>query len=325
MSTRRRQLIPVAVVAGGLLLWSAIGFGIVKLTSAAPDPLTCTGYPEQRVFQEVQSWWKDPGWAEAAHLHAGTCFPLMQNMNGTSTFDVQVKLHKNPGTLFALSFDFYTGYEQYINVPDVTCGQTNDCTYWYQVTVNWSSVPAGWQELRLKPRVRFPPAIDPDPDATQITSSGWPVQVRGGTGGYRSACANPANQCQDQFRGWYEDRGYANVAPYQARDVIPQPTWSGASHAMRWRIYNNAPSGEDEPLTKAECYIDPDFHNPNWVPNPFWTYNGPFPFNANITAPLTGLADGQHRWACIAYSNQPSNPTPGELAGVGVITFAVDN
>jgi hypothetical protein len=311
-----------------LLLAAVIAFVSMPVASspvvAAPDPLACTGYPEQRVFLEVQSWWKEPGASESFHLHAGTCFPLLKNMSGTSTFDVRVMLHENPGTLFALSFDFYEGYEQYINVPDVTC-TTGDCTYWYAVTVNWNSVPAGWRELRLKPRIKLPPCgpdpCDEDPGATQITSSGWPLQVRSGTSGTRSACANPANQCQVQSRGWYELRGYANVAPYQARDVLPQPIYTGASKAIRWRIYNNAPSGDDKPLTKAECYIDPDFHNPAWVPNPFWTYTGPFPFSANITAPLTGLSAGDHRWACIAYSNQPNDPTPGELAGVHVHRF----
>ena len=292
---------------------------------AAPDPLACTGYPEPRVFLEVQSWWKEPGASSPFHLHAGTCFPLLQNMSGTSTFDVQVKLHHNPGTLFAISFDFYTGYEQFVNIPDVVCGATNDCTYWYSVTVNWNDVPAGWRELRLKPRIKLPacgPApCDEDPGATQITSSGWPLQVRGGTAGNRSECASPTGQCQVQSRGWYEHRGYANVAPYQARDVLGPPTFSGTSKALRWRIYNNVGSGDDTPLTKAECYIDPDFHNPNWTPNPFWTSTGPFPFNANITAPLSGLSSGTHRWACIAYTNQPNHTTPGELAGVGVITF----
>lgn len=316
---------PVAAALLSLLLLLATL--PAQAAPSAPDPLTCEGYPEPRTFLEVQSWWAEPGSAEPMHLHAGTCFPLLQNMSGTSTFDVRVMLHRNPGTLFALSFDFYSGYEQYINVPDVTCA--TDCTYWYAVTVDWSKVPAGWRELRLKPRVRLPACgpspCDEDPGATQITSSGWPLQVRGGTSGNRSECANTGltSNCQVQSRGWYEHRGYANVAPYSARQWIPQPTFSGTSVTRRWRIYNNAPNGEDEPLTFAECYIDPDFHNPDWVPNPFWTYSGPFPFNANITAPLSGLAPGVHRWACIAYSDQPNHSTPGELAGVGVVQFTV--
>ena len=302
------------------------------IAQATVDPLNCTGYPEARTFLEVQSWWTDPGQSEPSHLHAGTCFPVARNMTGTSTFDVRIMMHNNPGTLFAISFDFYSGYTQYINIPDVNCGLGNNCTYWYTITVNWNDVPAGWRELRLKPRVSFPPCgpspCDEDPGATQITSTGWPIQVRDGTTGTRSECNNPSNDCQLQFRGWYEHRGYGNIAVMQARDFATQPTWTGTTHSERVKFYNNLGNGEDTQLTSASCRVDADFHNPLYVDNPFYTYTFPVGGKAKtvtLSVPLTGLANGTHHLVCITESNQPSDPTPGVLDGVMSVPFTVSN
>lgn len=292
---------------------------------AAPDPLACTGYPEPRTFLEVQSWWTEPGIAEPMHLHAGTCFPLGANMTGTSTFDVRVMLHRNPGKLIALSFDFYSGYEQYLNVPDVTCGIANDCTYWYSVTVNWNDVPAGWRELRIKPRVRFPNCgpspCDEDAGATQITSSGWPVQVRGGTSGTRSSCQNNKTTCFTESRGWYEHRGYQNVHVNNLNLLIGAGnTWSG-NKVVPIKI-NCGCGGEDTPTTHWRAVLDPDFHNGN--PG-ILVASGTGSFNGNITVSTATLADGPHKLVLIGGSDQPNHAVPGILEGVGVYPFTAEN
>ena len=73
---------------------------------AAPDPLTCQGYPEKRVYLESQSWWEPqkgppehPGTGKQGHIHVETCFPLYQTLGGTGTigFDITIRLHNMPG------------------------------------------------------------------------------------------------------------------------------------------------------------------------------------------------------------------------------------
>lgn len=292
---------------------------IEALTGA--DPLTCSGYPETRRFLEVQSWWADPGQAEPSHLHAGTCWPLAANMSGSSTFDVRVMLHNNPGTLFALSFDLYSGYEQYVNVPDVTCGLGLNCTYWYSVTVDWASVPAGWRELRLKPRVMFP--TDTTPGATQITSAGWPVQVRSGTSGTRSSCQTNKTTCFTESRGWYELRGYQNVQVNNVLLLTTGNVWSGTK-TVAIKL-NCSCSGDDAPTTKAWAVVDPDFHNGNTgipVMTPvFGSFNG----SISINTVALGLVNGPHKLVLLAESAQPAHTTPGTLTGVGVYPFTVAN
>lgn len=291
------------------------------------DPLACTGYDEPRVWLEVQSWWKEPTIALPMHLHAGTCFPLKQTVTGLLRLDVRVMLHKNPGKLIAVSTDIYTGPTFYQNVADVTCTDPSGlCEYWYTFYVDTTEAVDGWRELRLKPRVQLPPAFDTDPGATQITSTGWPFRIDNGshsTAGNRDECNGTApTNCQVQFRGWYEHDGYANFAVFKAQDIVPQPTWSGASKSLKVRFYNSYPNGEDQPLTAAYCYIDPDFHNPSWVPNPFYTYTGTFPVTPTLTIPLSGLSAGDHRIGCRADAEvPPGQPTPGTLSGLGVFKF----
>lgn len=236
-------------------------------------------------------------------------------MTGTSTFDVRVMLHRNPGTLFALSFDFYSGYTQYINVPDVTCA--GDCTYWYKVTVNWSQVPAGWRELRLKPRVRFPPCgpspCDEDAGATQITSSGWPIQVRGGTSGNRAS-----KKFYVESRGWYEHRGYQNV---QLNDWRQLSGVLSGTKSISVKL-NCGCGGDDTPTTRWFAYVDPDFHNGSTGTT---IASGTGSFNGNITLDTTQFANGPHRLVLRASSDQPNHSTPGVLDGLGVYPFTVDN
>lgn len=309
----------------------------VAALDGAPDPLTCTGYPESRVFLEVQSWWKEPSIADQMHLHAGTCFPLAQTISGTLHLDIRLMLHKNVGTLKALSVDFYQGGDDpnnYFNIGPYTCTDPSGlCTYWVSVDLDSNDAADGWHEIRLKPRAFFPPPFDTDPGATQITSTGWPIRIDNGSHvntGNRSECQNttPGAECQVQFRGWYEHRGYANVAPWSARDIIPIPTVSGSTWSIVWRIYNNLGNGEDKQLTTADCYIDPNFHDPTITNVPFWSYTFPAGAKVKKTAialPLTGLANGLHREVCMVHSNLPSDPTPGELTGVGVVQFNVAN
>ena len=48
----------------------------------------------------TESWWvQTPGatGTDFGHVHVGTCFPYLQDVSASVPFDIQVKLHRNPG------------------------------------------------------------------------------------------------------------------------------------------------------------------------------------------------------------------------------------
>src|SRR4051794_21487387 len=84
----------IAATAAATLLASVASMVGVRSTAhaiASPNPVTCEGYPEKRVYLEAQSWWEaqpgppgHPGTGQQGHIHVGTCFPLYQKLSGPS-------------------------------------------------------------------------------------------------------------------------------------------------------------------------------------------------------------------------------------------------
>ena len=94
-----RRILMAVVMAAGVLV-------AAPSAQAEPNPDTCEGYPEPRVFVEAQGWWvQEPGdnGDHFGHIHVGTCFPLFQTVRGTVGFDLKFQLHDNPGQLFRVS------------------------------------------------------------------------------------------------------------------------------------------------------------------------------------------------------------------------------
>jgi hypothetical protein len=72
----------------------------------APNPLTCEGYPEARIFLDAQAWWSPaPGQAgeDFGHIHNATCAPHRQTLRGLVDFDIRLILHNNPGLVNELN------------------------------------------------------------------------------------------------------------------------------------------------------------------------------------------------------------------------------
>src|SRR5438093_7713516 len=69
--------------------------------SAAPNSLTCEGYPQARVFVDAQSWWRTtPGMSgtDFGHVHVGGCIPERETLSENTQLDVRVMLHDNPAS-----------------------------------------------------------------------------------------------------------------------------------------------------------------------------------------------------------------------------------
>src|SRR6266540_1253324 len=90
----RRLLMAFAAV----LLGAAVFF---TPTHAAPNPLTCDGYPEPRVYVSSQAWWtRFPGQTgtDFGHVHQEACIPERQQMSADFNIDLRLIMHDNPGT-----------------------------------------------------------------------------------------------------------------------------------------------------------------------------------------------------------------------------------
>jgi hypothetical protein len=146
-----------AAGAAAVLLALALGTPV----GAGPNPETCEGYPEPRVFLENQSWWEaqpgpasHPGTGKQGHIHIGTCFPLYQTVTGTGDlrFDVKIQLHNMPGTAVNLRLAAYGDAQHETTVPNKgkwTCPQA-DCTVWTTATFPLSKPDfSGWREFHV--------------------------------------------------------------------------------------------------------------------------------------------------------------------------------
>ena len=274
--------------------------------AGTPDPVNCTGYPEPRIFLEVQSWWEGTNTNGMAHLHAGTCFPLGQTVSGDVRFDTRITMHNNPGLLYNLSTDLYVdgqGSGTNVKVPlDLHC-QEMTCVYWVTTTVDTRGANDGWHEFRFKPRVMFADGRG------QLTSSGWVVWTENGNpdGSSREAAGKVIG------RGWYDGHGYQNPDIRDMSVLLRGPV-SGV-----WTFPVRLDAGADAFVpTYTAAYIDPSFHDGHAG---LVVYEANGPYQGNLAIDTTSLANGPHRLVMRVESTQ-NGETNG---GVMVYPFVVQN
>lgn len=274
--------------------------------AGGPDSVACTGYPEPRVFLEVQSWWEGTNTqGSMAHLHAGTCFPLGQTVHGVVRLDTRITMHDNVGHLFALSTDLFTdGHGTGDNVYtklDRDCSGT--CQFWVTTYIDTRGAQDGWHEIRLKPRVRFADG------RRQMTSTGWVI---------RTANGNPSGSSRDSTgavigRGWYEDNGYQNPAIRSMAPILDGPVSGSWTVSVRL-----GPGGQGFASTFSAAYVDPDFHmgSEGWK---LLALNASY--LGSLTIDTTRLANGSHRLVLRVESEHNGETLDGLL----VLPFTVQN
>lgn len=161
----------------------------------APNPVTCEGYPEPRVYLEGQSWWEPqngpdthPGTGEQGHVHVEGCFPLYQNLTGPSLeLDLTVRLHNMPGYLDTLRVRSYSVDE----AVSVTRGGkdgdrlnyrcvTADCSYQFHMSLPLDkAVYSGTHAIQVEASVVHEPGAD-GLRGRQITLPQWGVNFANG-------------------------------------------------------------------------------------------------------------------------------------------------
>ena len=281
-----------------------------------PDPLTCAGYPEPRVFLEAQGWWKGNGVTShvganapvGAHVHVGTCFPWGQPVSGVVEFDVRIMLHDNPGELYRLRPQvWYEGGDSVQN--EVFYGQTfaePDVTLWQHVAIDTTQIPYdGFQEMRFFTEVRHTDGAD------QYASTGWHLLL---TNGRPVNHYKPDSQAAQftEGRGWYE--GDANYTNARWEDVaLTQPVSGIWSPDLQMTAGSGGAS-----VTFHGLYIDPNFHAGSQgivIKAGLGSWDGPIAIDTRT------LSNGLHKLVLRA----DASVADGTNSGLIVVPFIVQN
>ncbi|MCA1572323.1 MAG: hypothetical protein LC798_18840 [Chloroflexi bacterium] len=284
-------------------------------TATGPNPLTCTGYPEPRVFLEAQGWWIGDGVesliganaSHGSHVHVGTCFPWGQRVSGNVSFDVRILLHDNPGKLIRIRPQLW--YDGGFSVQnEVYFNKTYpmpDSTIWQKITVDTNASPFdGLQEMRFFTQVTHTDGAD------QEASTGWALDIRNGkTLNHYKPDAQAPNF--HEGRGWYEDTEYSNGRFEELPLIAP------VSGIWAPDLKMTAGAG-GTPVTFHAAYIDPNFHAGS---HGIVVKQGQGKWDGDVAIDTRTLSNGLHKLVLRADSTISS----GTNSGIFVIQFTVKN
>lgn len=243
----------LAALCGVAFLATAIS---LTQAQAAPDPNTCTGYPEPRIFLESQGWWVTSGndgitegndaGRNFGHIHIGACFPLFQRVSGVVGFDLRILMHDNPGRVtFVRPFICNNQQSDCYRAPDVvfspalTCAVAS-CTFYQHVdidTTRWHY--DGLNGVRFRPEV-----LEPDGNTLRAANN-WLMDIQNGNPP-RTFVGGPT---YIDAKGWY----HGNYSSVKISDgYTPNPH---AQFAVTYRCGSTNEAVQDCLVT-----VDPDFH-----------------------------------------------------------------
>ena len=280
---------------------------------AGPDPLTCVGYPEPRIFVESQSWWlRTPGalGTEFGHMHVGACLPYQQTIRGVIGIDVRIILHDNPGQFDYLNPVLVSNSQELslahdLTLHNLTC-PIGTCTRWVHLDVDTGQITSdGMEEIRLR-------AYVDEPDGNIMHSSintlanfqnGHPV-------------SDLDRRAYQRGKGWYTGSGYCES---DVLSNMPLGTVSGVWSPALQIVDHGA--ADDLPVTHHSVRLDPDFHAIPQVPGTILV-DGSGPWAGSVAIDTTSLANGRHRLVLRADCDDPRGSTN---SGVLVVFFTVAN
>ena len=277
-----------------------------------PNPVSCAGYPEKRVFLEGQGWWmQTPGktGTEFGHVHSGTCFPWGQRISGVVHFDVRITMFMNPGLLTNLRIQiFHSG------APDpVKNVQLNKrcadmvCAFWVPVDIDTRLAYDGCQEFRFQSWVT-------EPDGNKlVATTGFRTYLANGRP-VSSYCASDGRGVNNtEGRGWYTNFGYEIG---RIDDVLPMDPVHGL---WQPKVKLSAGSGGIAPTWHMVC-IDPAFHAGS---KGLVLFEGPASWGpSRLWIDTTKLANGPHR---LVLRTDAATSNGSTLSGLLVVPFRVAN
>jgi hypothetical protein len=245
----RRSLLLTALTMAGVMA------GTGSASAADPD---CSVYGQPRIFLEAQSWWRQtPGatGTDFGHVHVGTCFPYLEDVGDSVPFDIQVKLHDNPGRLDQVDVQaFHDSYGVELlasTSPGFTC-TSRDCTLTYHLDAPTTALSVGGlTEFRVRATVRTPDGND------FLATDGWLAYVRNGKPSVDTHYLAPNIS---EARGWYGLPGTDGLGYENARLRSPLPT-APVSGTWSPEIESLPGAGPSSPVTHTLVTIDPAFHD----------------------------------------------------------------
>jgi hypothetical protein len=274
-----------------------------------PDPVTCTGYPEPRIFYETQSWWEPvPGIGGQGHVHLGVCWPHGATVSGTVRLDLVAVLHGNKGTItrFKVQDDSSLDYNDYVSIPiDTTTG--GDATVIHTMYIDTTLQRDGLRQWRIyayfehangnsqRPKAMYQVLVENQPGTSddvatgyhEYAGAGWYKEADGTDWGYQTALVKPSS--------------------HLAIGACVSGTWSP--------VVDTDSTGTTEHMVT----VDPKFHagNQGWIvhASSFAGYDGP------VTIDTTMLTSGWHRLVVQSARRVGDE----ENGGVFVLPFRVCN
>jgi hypothetical protein len=290
----------------------------------APNRLTCSGYPEPRIFVEAQTWWLategSTSGTSFGHVHEGACLPPEGvTVSGVVHIDIRVILHNATDQTGPVHFHSVAAViktdDQEITVAEDSSAEGSicavpemTCTFWLAVDVNTAvSHFDGRQEIRLRG------------DAGTSDGNQMKVSLNAHPNFSNAKALNPVDRMPyERGKGWYSTAGYCEASlltPLPSGPVsgIWQPTIQMVDHGQ---------SGPpvDLPATHHTATLDPDFHAMPMVPGTILNEGpGPLP-PTTLTIDTAGLAPGVHKLHLRADCEGPGDSTN---SGVLVVFFAV--
>jgi hypothetical protein len=292
-----------------VLLVAAIGT-LAAAGHAAPDPTTCTGYSEPRVFLGAQDWWmQTPGQtgSDQGHVHAEACVPYEQTVSGAVAFDVRVVMHDNPGHVSAVGVKLkQPGAFVPIGSTRVSldCPPPGTCSWIVHVVADTARASYdGRAQLRIKAQGRTNDGF------FRSAILRFPVFLANGKSRVDSAATTVG------ATGWYTRAGYTNVAVSR----IPTEPVSGTWTVTAKFSLTPEPDGSGDAVTHRFASIDPDFHmgDPGTV-----IVDDTGPMRGSVAVDTTKLTNGPHRLFLRADAPDSRGSTN---SGAFVVPFTVQN
>jgi hypothetical protein len=258
------------------------------------DPLTCTGYPEPRVFLESQAWWDSLGLSlpdrAGSQIQLGTCFPTDSNggsaiVTQAITLDVRLTLRNSTGATNWIRWqtEETTRQQKALLIPP-----SRDTTVWTTLTIDPATLPTGRREIRIS--LNIPRT---ESGHRQYTATAWQLCIRVCSPSYRSGNYTEAF-------GYYTGHDLQHARFQSPLPIKPKSgLWT-----FGVRLVESGVGG---------VFVDPDFQA--GIEGLKLRAGGPF--NGNVTIDTRLLVDGEHRLWLVS--------SDGKSAGVQVVTFTVAN
>jgi hypothetical protein len=313
-----------SLLAAALLGGAGVAAALVISGSAAalPDPLTCAGYPEQRIFLESQSGWANSvlPYGQAEHAHSGTCFPYNKVLSGTVTLDVVSKMHNVPGwqlefVRVQLASDQAGVQNAVILAPKQAC-YVDDCTFTTPISFDSSLYPAGRYEFRVHTeirKIRVSDGLGKYPRS--LATNGWQACLH--------SCSGYTPQAVDfpEGRGWYDlSSASGDTFGYENARLLSDPPTAPVSGEWCPELRTLGGAG-GQPVVSSFVSVDPAFHavpeDPGLV-----VLEQAGPIEGPVCIDTTLLANGPHKLFIRAEADEPAS---AKLWGVLVVPFEVAN